>query len=281
MTNTALTTNTAIGSAPGVDPIGSSQDSSAQFDGAQIDGVLFDIDDTLVDTRGAFAHALTAVCARYLPGLTSQQNEQALAMWRSDVNGHYRAYTRGEVTAREQRIARANELHAHFGGEHLDDAGFDAWDLVFQSGFRAAWTAFADARGVLDHLSASGLKLGALSNAPMAMQVDKMAATGLGDLEILVTLDTFGVGKPHAKVFLEACRLLGTDPQRTMYVGDELDIDARGAAAVGLAGVWLDRPGTRRGGVHEEDAGLAARHGVHVIESLDQVTKLLGIDGPA
>lgn len=242
-----------------------------------IKGVLFDIDDTLVDTRGAFVHALDVICDRYLPQLVPAQRLEVLDLWREDPNGHYRAYTRGEVTARRQRMDRANELHATFGGETLDDAGFDAWDQVFQAGFRDGWKAFDDAAPVLAELRAAGILVGALSNAPKAMQIDKLASTGLGDLDVLVTLDTFGVGKPDPRVFLEACSLLGTAPEETVYVGDELDIDARGAAAVGLTGVWLDRPGTRRGGIHLEDTGVANGEGLHVIPSLDHVGRLLGI----
>jgi putative hydrolase of the HAD superfamily len=70
---------------------------------------------------------------------------------------------------------------------------------------------------------------------------------------MLVGVDTFGYGKPAPEVFLAGCERLGTDPGRTVYVGDELDVDAAGAASAGLIGVWLDRPGTRRGGVHVED----------------------------
>ncbi|MGW4232954.1 HAD family hydrolase, partial [Streptomyces sp. NPDC004980] len=36
------------------------------------------------------------------------------------------------------------------------------------------------------------------------------------------------------------------DPHEVVYVGDEPDIDAAGAVAAGLTGVWLDRRG--RGG---------------------------------
>ena len=242
-----------------------------------IKGVLFDIDDTLVDTKGAFAHGLSAICDRFLAHLSQEQREEVLDLWRQDPNGHYRAYTRGEISARRQRMDRANELHATFGGQVLDEAGFDAWDEVFQAGFKAGWKAFVDASPVLEELRAAGILVGALSNAPRAMQLDKLARTGLGDLDVLVTLDTFGVGKPDPRVFLEACRLLGTAPEETAYVGDELDIDARGAAAVGLTGIWLDRPGTRRGGIHLEDVSVAAGEDVRVIASLDQVAQVLGL----
>ncbi|WP_372595285.1 HAD family hydrolase [Actinotalea sp.] len=249
----------------------------ADSPGPSLDGVLFDIDDTLVDTKGAFAVALDAVRVAYLPHLPAGGTAELLESWRADAGGHYRAYTRGETTATAQRMARANALHAEFGGPPLDDAGFAAWDAVFESGFEAAWAAHDDARPVLDSLAATGLRIGALSNARTAYQTGKLRATGLADVPVLVGVDTLGVGKPAPEVFLEACRRLGTAPSRTAYVGDELDIDALAAARVGLVGVWIDRPGARRAEVAPAEQQEAARAGVRVIASLRELLGHLGL----
>ena len=44
-----------------------------------VDGVLFDVDDTLVDTRGAFVHGLTAVIHAYLP----HQGDEKVAVYQA------------------------------------------------------------------------------------------------------------------------------------------------------------------------------------------------------
>jgi putative hydrolase of the HAD superfamily len=49
------------------------------------------------------------------------------------------------------------------------------------------------------------------------------------------------VAKPNRESFLGACARLGVAPEQTMLVGDVLDVDAVGACAAGLHGVWLDR----------------------------------------
>lgn len=243
--------------------------------GAGLDGVLFDIDDTLVDTRGAFRAAFEVVAHRYLPDLPPERLPEVLATWRADASGHYRAYTRGETGHREQRMARANELHALFGGPELDDAAFEAWDEVFEGGFTSAWAAHPEASEVIDRLLSAGLRVGALSNAHVAYQTDKLARTGFsGRVPMLVGIDTLGVGKPDRSVFLEACRLLGTQPGRTAYVGDELDIDAVAAAEAGLRGVWVDRPGSRRTPVSQEEIEAAD---VLVIRSLAELPGVLGL----
>ncbi|MBU4213618.1 MAG: HAD family hydrolase [Actinobacteria bacterium] len=244
------------------------------------DGVLLDIDDTLVDTRAAFAHALAQVAGTYLPRLGADRLDELLATWRADHGGHYRAYTRGETDHRSQRMARANDLHAQFGGPVLDDAAYDRWDAQFEAGFVAGWAAHADAGPCVDRLLAAGVRIGALTNARVDYQRDKLARTGLGDrVPVLVGVDTLGVGKPDPRVFLEGCARLGTDPARTVYVGDELDVDAAAAVTAGLVGVWLDRPGPRRVAVHESEAAAA---GVLVVHSLVELPEALGLlDGAA
>jgi putative hydrolase of the HAD superfamily len=241
----------------------------------RVDGVLFDIDDTLVDTRGAFGRALSGVARRYLPDVPPERDEELVTLWRADVGGHYAAYTRGEVGFVEQRMIRANELHAAFGGPELDDDGFARWDETFQAEFADAWTAHPEVDAVLDTLLAAGLAVGALSNASVALQSTKLERVSLLErVPMLVGVDTLGVGKPDFRVFLEACRRLGTDPERTAYVGDELDVDAVAAKQAGLVGVWVDRPGARR--LPVSDAQIEAAD-VVVVTSLDELPSVLGL----
>lgn len=244
----------------------------------RVDGVLFDIDDTLVDTAGAFAGALAGVVATHLPHLRDDDHAAVLATWRADDSGHYARYTRGEIDYRTQRMTRANELHEKFGGAALDDQAYDVWDAAFEEGFAGAWAAHPEAHDVVSGLTGAGVAVGALSNAAVGYQTTKLERVGLSDrVEVLVGVDTLGVGKPDPRVFLEACRRLGTAPPRTAYVGDELDVDARAAVAAGLLGVWVDRPGGRRREIPEADIAAARAAGVLVVASLTEVPRVLGL----
>lgn len=234
-------------------------------------GVLLDVDDTLVDTRGAFAHAMGAIADEYFPHLPGERHGDVLAMWRADRNGFYRAYTQGRLSEQQQRRARAEELHAAFGGPMITDRLYAEWEELFMVAFAAGWAPFPEVDAVLADFAERGLAVGAVTNANQSMQTRKLRACGLDDVPLLVTLDTFGVGKPDPRVFLEATRLLGLSAENTVYVGDELDIDAHGAQRAGLTGVWLDRPGTRRGGSHAEGRDRAVALGVSVISSLDEL----------
>jgi len=224
----------------------------AEVSGARVSGVLFDVDDTLVDTKGAFRHALAGVARQYL---TADAGLAAVALfWRADRHGSYRAHTRGEMDHREQRKRRANDLHAEFGGPLLDDDAYDSWDEVFEQSFQEGWRAHDDAAACLDALDAAGIPYGALSNARFDYQRQKLHAVGLERVPMLVGVDTLGFGKPDPRVFHLAAEKLGLDPGAIAYVGDEYDIDAVAAARAGLKGVWIDRSGD----IQSDDANNVA-----------------------
>ncbi|WP_277211828.1 HAD family hydrolase [Isoptericola croceus] len=242
--------------------------------GGRVDAVLLDVDDTLVDTRGAFATALAAVADAHLPD--DVDHVAVLDHWRTDPAGHYRAYTRGETDHRTQRRLRADLLHRTFGGAPVGEDSFDAWDELFWGTFERSWRAFDDAAAFVDGLRAAGVRLGVVTNAAVELQERKLAAVGL-DLPVLVGVDTLGYGKPHPDVFVEGARLLDAAPGRTAYVGDEPRIDARAAHDAGLVGVWLDRPGARRADEHAVDVDAMRTAGIVVAAGLADVPAALGL----
>ena len=244
------------------------------FGATRVDGVLLDVDDTLVDTRGAFADALAAVADAHLPD--DVDHAAVLAHWRSDPGGHYGRYTRGETDHRTQRRLRADLLHRTFGGAPVGEDAFDAWDELFWGTFERSWRPFDDAAGLVAGLRSAGLAVGVVTNAAVALQERKLTAVGL-DLPVLVGLDTLGYGKPHPDVFLEGARRLGTLPGRTAYVGDEPRVDATAAHDAGLLGVWLDRPGARRLDEADADAAAMRAAGIVVVPGLDAALAELSV----
>jgi putative hydrolase of the HAD superfamily len=232
--------------------------------------VLLDVDDTLVDTRGAFRAAITSVVAAWLPDLDADTREAAVQHWALDPGGHFRAYTRGELDFATQRRRRAADLHEAFGGPPLDDAAARRWDAGYEDAFRRAWRPCPDAPPFLAAVRAAGLPMAAVTNMLTSYQVAKVGALGLaGFLEAVIGLDVVGVGKPDPRPFLHACALLGVDPGDAVYVGDELDVDARAARDAGLLGVWLDRHGS---GLEPGD--------VPVVRTLAELPGLLGLVPP-
>src|SRR5699024_5269041 len=155
----------------------------APTDRVPVRAVLFDVDDTLVDTASAFAAAIEVVAEEYLPHVPAQEYAQVLALWRADAQGHYRRFTRGEITHTEQLRARAAELHQAFGGPslHDDDALLARWDARYSEAFADAWRSFDDALACVRDVVDRGLAIGAVTNAREAIQRDKLQRCGLAD----------------------------------------------------------------------------------------------------
>lgn len=237
--------------------------------------VIFDLDDTLVDARAAFVIAIDRAFRAIYPDLTEEHSAKALELWRSDAAGYYRAYTRGEYDYEEQRELRLRHAIGELGLPDPDAQQVSVWMAEWAAGFRGGWKVFPDAIPTVGWIEERGYGLGVITNAHADMQQGKLEVTGLSELlPLLVTLDTFGVGKPDPRVFHEAARKLGVEPEQALYIGDEFDVDAFAAKEAGLQSAWLLRPGHAKGGMHEDDPQQAADAGVHVLGSLAQIPQL-------
>ncbi|MCJ1679851.1 HAD family hydrolase [Streptomyces sp. APSN-46.1] len=230
-----------------------------------IRAVLWDIDDTLFDYTGADRAGL----ARHLAeeGLAERYGSpaEALSLWRRLTDRHWARFGAGEVTFEGQRRDRVRDF---LGAPRLSDDEAEDWFGRYVAHYRAAWAVFPDVVPVLDALAA-GYRHGVLSNSSVANQDPKLRALGLRErFEVLVCAAELGFSKPEAEAFLAACGALGLPPGEVAYVGDQPEIDARGARDAGLTAFWLDREGGRG----------AAPSGVHRIAGLAQLPELLARD---
>ncbi|MBO2462144.1 HAD family hydrolase [Actinomadura violacea] len=221
--------------------------------------VLFDLDGTLLDHAGAAAEAIAASFPDEEPG-------RLVRRWLELTETSVDRYLAGELTFAEQRRARIVPLARELGLGDWDDARADAWIGGYIERYAAAWRAFPDVAGPVAALAGRGLRLGVITNGDAGQQRAKIEGIGLADrLPYLVTSSETGAAKPDPEIFRVACAGLGLDARDVVYVGDRLDVDARGAASAGLAGVWLDR------------SGAPAPDGLDVprITSLDELPGLL------
>jgi 2-haloalkanoic acid dehalogenase type II len=65
---------------------------------------------------------------------------------------------------------------------------------------------------------------------------------GLGHyFKAIVSAHTHGASKPDARLFHIACRELACEPDEVLHVGDDVELDVRGARAAGLNVIWMNR----------------------------------------
>ena len=76
-----------------------------------------------------------------------------------------------------------------------------------------------------------------ITNSNTKKQVErKLKLIGLPSsiFEVIITTDKLGVVKPDPKPFTEALRLMGLLPSQTIFIGDRISTDIRGANNVGM-----------------------------------------------
>lgn len=211
----------------------------AELLGGRVGGVLFDLDDTLVDHRGAAERGLRVWLGSL--GLDGDVEEHA-ERWFALEAFHYERCQRGEIGYQEQRRAR---IRAFLPGWDLaDDALADDTFAGFLACYRAAWSAFADAAAALDTALGAGLPVGILTNGDQPAQEEKVRRTGLASYGLPVfASSSLPAAKPDPRAFHAACDALGVKPEVCVMVGDSLTHDVRGAVGAGLAAVLVDRHG--------------------------------------
>jgi len=108
-----------------------------------------------------------------------------------------------------------------------------------------SFTLYPEAKDVLLKLQQRGLKLGLISTAYEEEIHFFLERTGLEKttFDIIVGVDTAECMKPHQDIFKHALRKLKVRPVEAMFVGDDLEVDYKGAENVGMHALLIDRTG--------------------------------------
>ncbi|MBL1073953.1 HAD family hydrolase [Nocardia sp. 2] len=224
-----------------------------------IRGILFDIDDTLIDYAASARTAVVGHLAAQELLDRFESPETAAALWLALEEELYPRYLAGELTFRGQQLLRTERFLAHIGVTGSDTAGwFDGYATLRDT----TWRAFADVAPALGKFSGT-VALGVVSNSSLAYQTGKLRAVGLLDHfgEAILCSSEYGAAKPDPSIFHAGCALLGLPPEQVAYVGDRYDVDGLGARDAGLRAHWLDR----------SKSGSVAEAGVTVIHSLEEL----------
>jgi len=236
--------------------------------------VLFDLDATLFDHPGAFRRGILDHVAALGAPFDTLAADEIVGAWQSAEDLHYERYLRGELDYEGQRRARVHDFLARLGASAVDDDAALAWFSGYHDAYRDAWSGYDDVVTTLDALEAAapGIRFGIITNGELELQARKVERIGLtARMEHVVASGELGVAKPDPSIFAHAVARFGVDAGAAVYVGDRVRVDALGAAAAGLTGVWIDRD-ERGWGEYEADAAAA---GIHRIVSLAELPELL------
>ncbi len=200
-------------------------------------GVLFDLDDTLVDHRGAVRRALDA----WLGGLGVTPTPELHRLWTDLQEHHLVAWRERRITFQEQRFRRLRDFLPAIKFPYAESR-LDQIFTGYLTAYRASYALFDDVPPALGALAEAGLATAVLTNGTIEQQHDKIARVGLtGRLGPVYTVEDLGVAKPDPAAFRLVCERWGLAPQSVLSVGDRHDLDVLPARAAGLRAVHLDR----------------------------------------
>ena len=203
-----------------------------------LEAVLFDWGDTLMQ----FAYSPELVSAGHRAGLAAIGRDDLPEV--DALTEHFREeyeplfWAPGTIEEIEYP-GLVRRLLADFGVEIDDDqlgrylqAEHTAWD---PARIHAAHT-----HPMLESLRELGLKLGLVSNAfdPGWLLHHDLEQMGIAQrLDFSVFSSEFGLRKPHPAIFERALEALEVEAEHSLFVGDRLYEDVRGAAEVGMTTV--------------------------------------------
>ncbi len=95
---------------------------------------------------------------------------------------------------------------------------------------------YPEVRACLERLSAR-YRIASLSNGNACL-----VQIGLDHLfHAMIAAHSHGASKPDPALFHLACRELGCAPDEVVHLGDDIELDVRGARGAGLHAVWINR----------------------------------------
>jgi len=203
-----------------------------------LEAVLFDWGDTLMQ----FAYSPELVSAGHRAGLEAigrgdlPDVETVTARFREEYEPLFWAPGTIEEIEYPQLVRR---LLADFGVE-IDDEVLGRYIEAEHRAWEPARILAANTHPLLEALRERGLKLGLVSNAfdPGWLLHRDLEQMGLAQrLDFSVFSSEIGLRKPHPAIFEHALGALGVEPERTLFVGDRLFEDVRGAAELGMTTV--------------------------------------------
>lgn len=201
------------------------------------DVIFFDLDHTLVDTRGQYRLGLAQAVGKMYDG-------QVPANFAEHFLKHHEAlwpeYDRRKISMLDLRRQRFLRAWQDFGVDKTDEEA-DAFHTVYDATFETTLHAFPGA-GDLIHRLADAHRLGIITNGSPDLQWRKLGIAGLQPYfpeSAVIISEAVGKAKPHPSVYEAACQALAVDREQALMIGDNFISDVQGARNFGMDALWF------------------------------------------
>jgi putative hydrolase of the HAD superfamily len=237
--------------------------------------VIFDLGSTLIEFRGDWGDIFRSMSSDLIAYLRDHEFNLDFKQFDrryQEVVDHF--YTRGQQDWIEYTAEYTlRSTLAEFGYPEVPDEVLRAGLAAAYAQGELQWQPFIDVYRTLDQLKARGYRLGLISNARDAGNVERLVdnAQLRPWLDPIVISANAGVRKPNPKIFKIVLDYWQLPPDQVVMVGDMLGADILGAHNAGLRGVWATMQ-------TEREANTAHAHTIvpdATIASLSELLPLL------
>lgn len=148
------------------------------------------------------------------------------------------------------------------------ELGERLWDALDTD--EGIWALYPDAKPALEKLRAGGLKLGIISNWDKPNLAEMCERLGIAHFfDVILPSYEAEADKPDPAIFKRALLDIRSAAAESVHVGDSVGADARGAEAVGIWPVIVDR------------SGSSGPHEVVTVSSLLELPAVFRLEGTA
>jgi FMN phosphatase YigB (HAD superfamily) len=216
-------------------------------------GVVFDLDDTLVDHKLWMLRKIEAIYPEVFSGRVDMTSFLLCAA---------RLIDEGERARLIDRVLADLSLPATLQDEAIE---------AYRSATVPDTPLFSDVAPLLLRLKAAGMATAILTDNPPATQRDKIShAPALQGVDAVVYAREHGGEKPHAAGFLQAADMLSMEPGQLVMIGDNYFRDGVGAVQAGYMHALI----VRRDGIFLSPHAGIASHLAAAVPRIDMVDSL-------
>ena len=189
-------------------------------------GIVFDLDETLVDRKGSLNVYAQELYSDFRTSIALSQAEFIVQFHLLDGNGRVPRDQFFDLLASNLFL----EMSSRRIGEHFEA---NAWRTPHL---------FDGIPDLLQSLRELRWRIGVITNGGVQSQSQKLENSGLTSLvDYSVISGAFGAKKPDPTIFKHLLIQLGIDPNRSWFIGDDPRSDIWGAKQVGFRTIWVER----------------------------------------
>ena len=196
-----------------------------------IKAVLFDMGNTLVDSRSA-SETMVIILKGKGHIFSVEELKQAIIQVHDDLESKSSRKSYDGISAEDFYTRWNNKILEKLGitdqelGKYVFDKWFENLHIFL----------LPDVEGTLDELKQKNIKIGIITNGFRDEIDDVFTGLPIGPdyFDIVVGCNTTGIAKPHPEPFLHALAQLKIEPHEAIFVGDSYKKDYLGAEGVGM-----------------------------------------------